>query len=137
MEEISRDKFEKAMAIAPKRKEIEKEVTPENFEKMLQDMQNPINSQKEIAVRVKLFLDKRIEDEMEKNGVLGDNTRKWVETYTSILDKLQRAIWGDKSLNLHVHAVTHGDVAAKIRESQEYIIVGEDKEKKKEKKGYE
>lgn len=128
MEEISQDKFDDAMKIAPKRKEPEKEITPEDFEQMLTDMQNPVNSQKEIAVKVKLFLDKRIKDELEKNGVLGDNTRKWIETYTSLLEKLQRAIHGDKSLNLHVHAVTHGDVAAKIRE---YVIVGEKKKKKK------
>jgi len=128
MEEISRDKFDEAMKIAPKRKEPEKEVTPEDFDKMLADMQNPVNAQKEIAVKVKLFLDKRIRDEMEKNGVLGDNTRKWIETYNSLLEKLQRAIHGDKSLNLHVHAVTHGDVAAKIRES---VIIQEGKKKKK------
>ena len=128
MEEISRDKFDAAMKIAPKRKEPEKEVTVEDFDKMLEDMQNPVNAQKEIAVKVKLFLDKRIRDEMEKNGVLGDNTRKWIETYNSLLEKLQRAIHGDKSLNLHVHQVTHGEIAAKMRE---YVIVGEKKKKKK------
>jgi len=128
MEEISRDKFDAAMKIAPKRKEPEKEVTVEDFDKMLEDMQNPVNAQKEIAVKVKLFLDKRIRDEMEKNGVLGDNTRKWIETYNSLLEKLQRAIHGDKSLNLHVHQVTHGEIAAKMRE---YVIVGEKKNKKK------
>ena len=129
MEEVSRDKFEKAMAIAPKRKEQEKEMTAEDFEQALKDMQNPVNAQKEIAVKVKSFLDKRIKDELDKNGVLGDNTRKWIETYTSLLEKLQRAIHGDKSLNLHVHQVTHGEIAAKMRE---FIVIGEKKKKKKE-----
>ncbi len=128
MKEISQEEVDKAMAIAPARKEPEKEVTPEDFEKLLTDMQNPVNSQKEIAVKVKLFLDKRIKDELDKNGVLGDNTRKWIETYTSLLEKLQRAIHGDKSLNLHVHQITHGEIAAKMRE---YVIVGEKKKKKK------
>jgi hypothetical protein len=116
MEEISREKFEEAMKIAPIKINEEKEITEEDFSAMLKQMQNPVNSQKEIAVKVKLFLDKRIKDEMEKNGVLGDNTRKWIETYTTLLEKLQRAIHGDKSLNLHVHQVTHGDIAAKMRE---------------------
>ena len=75
-----------------------------------------------MAVKVKLFLDERIKNEMEKKGVLGDNTRKWIETYTSLLEKLQRAIHGDKSLNLHVHQITHGEIAAKMREA---IIVEE------------
>jgi len=129
MEEISREDLEKAMKMVPKRKNEEKEITEEDFQEMLKDMQNPVNSQKEIAVKVKLFLDKRIKDELEKNGVLGDNTRKWIETYTSLLEKLQRAIYGDKSLNLHVHQVTHGEIAAKMRE---YTIIGEKKKKKKE-----
>jgi hypothetical protein len=130
MEEISREDFEKAMEIAPKRiKTEEEEITEEKFQEMLKDMQNPVNSQKEIAVKIKIFLDKRIKDEMDKNGVLGDNTRRWIETYTTLLEKLQRAIHGDKSLNLHVHKITHGEIAAKIRE---YTIVGEKKKKKQE-----
>ena len=132
MEEISIDEFEKEMKkvqeITPKRKEEEKEVSEDNFQEMLKEMQNPVNSQKEIAVKVKLFLDKRIKDELEKNGVLGDNTRKWIETYTSLLEKLQRAIHGDKSLNLHVHKVSHGDIAAKMREA---IIVEKPKREEK------
>jgi len=117
MKEISREEVDRAMEIAPIRINEEKEVTKTDFDKMLLDMDNPINPQKEIAVKIKSFLDKRIKDEMNKNGVLGDNTRKWIETYTSLLEKLQRAIHGDKSLNLHVHDITHGDIAAKIRES--------------------
>jgi len=128
MKEISQEEVDKAMAIAPERKE-EKEITVKDFEQLLTDMQNPVNAQKEIAVKVKLFLDKRIKDEMEQKGVLGDNTRKWIETYTALLEKLQRAIHGDKSLNLHVHQVTHGEIAAKMRE---FIVIGEKKKKKKE-----
>lgn len=123
------DELDKAMKMAPERKEPEKELTAEDFDQALKDMQNPVNSQKEIAVKVKTFLNKRIKDELDKNGVLGDNTRKWIETYTTLLEKLQRAIHGDKSLNLHVHAVTHGDVAAKMRES--VFVIGEKKKKNK------
>ena len=128
MREISQEEIDHAMALAPKKKEPEKEISVVDFEKLLKEMQNPVTAQKEIAVKVKLFLDRRIKDEMDKNGVLGDNTRKWIETYTSLLEKLQRAIYGDKSLNLHVHAVSHGDIAAKMRE---YVIVGDKKKKKK------
>lgn len=131
MEEISRDKFEKAMKYFPERKGPEEKVTADKFNEMIKDMQNPVKSQKEIAVKVKIFLEKRIKDEMEKNGVLGDNTRKWVETYTTLLDRLQKAIHGDKSLNLHVLKISHGDIAARMRES--IFVIGEDKKKKKKK----
>lgn len=116
MEEISIEQLDKAMNMVPVRTEENKSITDEDFQSMLKDMQNPVNSQKEIAVKIKIFLDNRIEQEMEKQGVLGDNTRKWIETYTSLLEKLQRAIHGDKSLNLHVHKITHGEIAAKMRE---------------------
>ena len=133
MDEISRDKFEREMekikAITPV-KEEEEEITQEDFNEMLKNMQNPVNPQKEMAVKVKSFLDKRIHDELKKNGVLGDNTRKWIETYTSLLEKLQRAIHGDKSLNVHVHKVSHGDIAARMREA--IIVDKHEKESEKE-----
>jgi len=117
MDEVSIEEFEKAMSEAPERINLDKEVTAEKFDELLQAMQNPVNAQKDIAVKIQLFLDKRIDDEIKQHGVLGDNTRKWIETYTSILDKLQRALHGDKTLNLHVHQITHGEIAAKMRES--------------------
>jgi len=33
------------------------------------------------------------------------------------LEKIQRALHGDKSVNLHLHKVTHGQVALKMREA--------------------
>ena len=127
MEEISREELDIAMKESPRRINTPKIVTTEDLDRLLKDMQNPVNAQKEIAVKIKVFLDKRIDDEIQKNGVLGDNTRKWIETYTTLLDRLQKAIHGDKTLNLHVHQITHGEIAAKMRES--VIIL--DKEKKR------
>jgi len=122
MDKISKDDFDKAVALMPEKKEVEK-VSVENFQIMLDKMQNPIYAQKELAVHIKLFLDRRIDDEMEKNGYLGENTRKWIETYNNILQKLQTSIHGDKSVSLHVHQVTHGDINAKIREASKIKIL--------------
>ena len=116
MEKISEDDFKKAVELMPERKK-EVMITDEEFEEMIKKMQNPINAQKELAVKIKVFLDKRIENEMEENGCLGENTRRWIETYNNILQRLQSAIHGDKSVSLHVHKVTHGDINAKIREA--------------------
>lgn len=127
MEEISREELDIAMKESPRRINTPKIVTTEDLDRLLKDMQNPVNAQKEIAVKIKVFLDKRIDDEIQKNGVLGDNTRKWIETYTTLLDRLQKAIHGDKTLNLHVHQITHGEIAAKMRES----VIVLDKKKKR------
>jgi len=55
MSDISRDEFEKAMKIAPERKNEDKEISTEDLDQMLKDMDNPVKSQKEIAVKIKLF----------------------------------------------------------------------------------
>jgi len=122
MDNISQEDFDKALSLMPEKKP-EKIVTDEDIQEMLKQMQNPVNAQKEIAVQIKIFLDRRIDDEMEKNGYLGENTRKWIETYANILQKIQTSIHGDKSINLHVHKVTHGDVNAKIREASKIKIL--------------
>ena len=133
MDEISQKQFDEAKALAPEKIDEESnELTESEFEKMLEEMQNPVQAQQRIAVQIKTFLDKRIKEEM--NGpkrVLSDHTRRWIETYNNILEKIQKALHGDKSVNLHLHKVSHSEIAAKMRES--VIIIGE-KEKKKRKK---
>ena len=135
MDEISKKQFNEAEAIAPKKiGEEENELTESQFEKMLEEMQNPVQAQQRIAVQIKNFLDNRIKAEMRGNKkVLSDHTRRWIETYNNILEKIQKALHGDKSVNLHFHKVSHSEIAAKMRES--VIIIGEKekKEKKKEK----
>jgi len=118
MEIIGRDKFEEAENMKPTLKEgakIEK-LTDDEFTDLLKKMNDPVNFQKELAVRIKHFLDHQMQRDMEKTGILSDHTRRWVESYHKILDRLQSAIHGDKSVNLHLHKVSHGDIAAKIRE---------------------
>jgi len=95
------------------------ELTETEFNKMLEDMQHPVKAQQRIAVQIKRFLDKRIAKEMRDKGVLSDHTRRWVETYNSLLDKIQKSLYGDKSVNLHLHKVSHSQIASKIREATE------------------
>ena len=134
MDEISQKQFDEAKALVPEEIEEEyKELTESEFEKMLEEMQNPVQAQQRIAVQIKSFLDKRIKTEMSsEKKVLSDHTRRWIETYNNILEKIQKALHGDKSVNLHLHKVTHSQIAAKMRES--VIIIGEKEKKKKEEK---
>ncbi len=119
MEIINKDKFDKTEKLP----EIQKKDTSiisvgeEGFNSLLTKMQNPVESQKELAVQIKQFLDQRIKSEMTDKGFLTDYTRRWVTEYNNILEKLQKSLYGDKSTNLHLHKVSHGDIAAKIRKS--------------------
>ena len=132
MDEISQKEFDKAAALNPEKIEDEtEELTESEFNNLLEEMQNPVQAQQKLAVQIKSFLDNRIKTEMKnKKGVLSDHTRRWVESYNNILEKIQKALHGDKSVNLHLHKVSHSDISTKIRES---VVVIENSKKKKEK----
>lgn len=124
MEIVDKEKFDEAIDL-PEVNKIENAplvITPDDFKKVLVSLENPVDLQKELAVKVKLFLDARIETELQKNGVLTEYTRMWVRDFNDILDKIQRALYGDKRVNLHLHKVSHSHIAAKIREHRVKVI---------------
>lgn len=116
MDVIEREEFNKVKAMKKQHEESE-EMTGEEFKKKIEAMQNPVAAQREVAAQIKIFLDKRIKTEMKEKGYLSDHTRRWVETFNNILEKIQKALYGDKSMNLHLHkVVSHSQVAARIRD---------------------
>jgi len=119
MDMITKKKFEEAKNMKPTLNEEAKvkEIGEAKFEAMMQEMQSPVRFQKEMAIKIKIVLDHQIAKEMAERGYLSENTRKWVDSYNKILDRIQSAIYGDKSINLHVHKVSHGDISTKIREA--------------------
>lgn len=118
MDEVTQEEFDKAAALHPKKiKDESKEITQREFDRLLEEMQNPVKAQQRLAVQVKTFLDNRIKEEMKEKGFLSDHTRRWVESYNNILEKIQKALHGDKSVNLHLHKVTHSQIATKMREA--------------------
>ena len=130
MDEVSTSDLKKAMSEVPEK--ADNSISDEEFERMLKTMENPVDSLREMAVKIKIFLDKRIKAEMNsEQGILTDHTRRWVESYEKILEKIQKALHGDKSVNLHVHKISHKHIGAKMRES---VIILEEA-KKSEKKG--
>lgn len=119
MENVSREELEKAAALYPEKiSEENRDLTESEFNILLDQMQNPVQAQQRLAVQIKTFLDKRIKKEMNsEKGVLSDHTRRWVESYNNILEKIQKALHGDKSVNLHLHKVTHSQIASKMRDA--------------------
>jgi hypothetical protein len=125
MEIVDKDKFDGAKNLPkPVKKEDLadsdiRELNEKEFKQMLEDMQNPVKAQQHLAVQIKNFLDQRIGKEIKEKGYLSDHTRRWVESYNSILEKIQKALYGDKSVNLHLHKVTHSQIAEQIRRYSE------------------
>lgn len=91
------------------------EMTEERFQSMMENLKNPVEAQKEIAVRLKNYLDQKMDKELGENGYLSDSLRRWVTEYNGLLEKIQKALYGDKSVNLHLHKVSHSHIASKIR----------------------
>jgi len=121
MEIVGKDKFDKAEKlpkVVKNKKIVEiKQLSESEFNTLLETMQNPVEAQQHLAVQVKNYLDQRIKMEMEEKGFLSDHTRRWVESYNQILEKIQKALYGDKSVNLHMHKiVSHSEIAARMRE---------------------
>ena len=119
MDEISQKEFNKAAALHPEKLEdAPKELTESEFANLLEEMQNPVQAQQKLAVQIKAFLDEKIKKEMREKQSLSDHTRRWVESYNNILEKIQKALHGDKSVNLHLlNKVTHSQIATKMREA--------------------
>ena len=92
-----------------------KELNDDEFNLMLDSMSQPVQAQKQLVVQIKCFLDHRIKVELETKGILSDHTRRWVESYNSILRDVHHELYGDKSVNLHLHKVSHSQIMSKIR----------------------
>ncbi len=121
MDQIDEKTFKEAKNLPPVPGEKDNEhpeLTDKEFNELLKEMENPVLAQKKMAVQIKHFLDNKIKSELRKLGTLSDSTRRWIESYNDILEKIQKALHGDKSVNLNLHAISHADIAAKIRNSE-------------------
>jgi len=117
MELMDSERFKEADKMKPTPKDSSLiTLSEDDFDRMLKAMGNPVEAQKEVAVKIKAFLDHRMSQELSEKGFLSDHTRRWVRDYNVILENIQKALFGDKSVNLHLHKVTHSQIAAKIRE---------------------
>jgi len=122
MEIIKEEEFKSANDLPLVEREEFKDIgglTESEFKNLLEDMKNPIKAQKYLAVQIKNYLDQKIAEELKNKKILSDHTRRWVKVFNEILDKIQKAMYGEKSVNLHIHKVTHAQIAMKMREAEE------------------
>lgn len=101
----------------------------EEFSKLLKQMNNPLEVQKELAVKIKSYLDRRIEFELENLGMLSRDTREWVKEFNGMLEGMNKAIFGDKKVNVNLN-ISHSQIASHIRKNKENVVDAEVKEEK-------
>ena len=123
MEEVDESKFKEASKLPAikQSKALPTYIEPseDEFKEMVNRMNTPVESLKEVTVKIKHFLDARMQHEMMVKGYLTDITKRWVDTYLKALELTQKALYGDKSVNVHLHkTISHSDIATKIREAK-------------------
>lgn len=76
---------------------------------------SPTDHQKDLAVKLKRYLDYAMAREIAATGKLSLETRQWASLYTDLTGNLHRSLNGEKTLNLHVHRIDPRGLAAAIR----------------------
>lgn len=90
-------------------------MTQEELKNLEKSFNQPIEKQKELAAKIKIYIDKRMLQEFGEDEIISDHTRRWVELYHKLLDNLQKAIYGDKSRHIHEHHVSHAGIMMQMR----------------------
>lgn len=103
-----------AMELAHRQMANEEEVA-----KVVQALNAPLELQKELAAKVKFYLDAKIRLEMSELQGITNNTKSWMRFYNEMLTDINKAINGDRHVNLNVNAITHADISALMRGTEQ------------------
>jgi len=93
------------------------EMSDEEFTNLVKQMDDPLQAQKILAAKICHYLGQQIDMDLHNKKILSDHTRRWVELYNNMVEKIHKEQFGEKSVNLHVHTISHSDIASKIREA--------------------
>ena len=94
------------------------DIPQKKWDVLLKAMDNPLEEQKQIAVKMKLYIDAQMKRDLVEYGKFTETTRKWLSDYNTLLSAMHKNIHGDKTT--HEIKLTHGMIASKIRESLNY-----------------
>jgi len=110
-------------------KAIEKaKARAEELKKLIEDMNQPVEKMKELAAKLKNYIDFKIMQEQTAKGTISDFTRKWIKEYNDLLDRIQKAMYGEKSTSINIHKVSHADISSMIRQYSNVSISEKEKE---------
>ena len=90
-------------------------LTEEEVNVIIKKLEQPVDLQKELAAKLKLYIDQRMNKELTEKGYLSDFVRRWISEYNELLDRIQKNLYVDKSVNIHLHKVSHSNISAMMR----------------------
>ena len=74
----------------------------------------PLVKQRLVAARLDKVLSVRMNNDVRGIGSLSKVTLKILDIYLRLLDSIQKNTYGDRSVNLHLHSVSHSIVVFSI-----------------------
>jgi len=117
MEIIDKSQFDKAPEVPTPEDDPTKVpiLSEKEVNIIIKKLEQPVDLQKELAAKLKLYIDQRMEKELSEKGYLSDFVRRWISEYNELLDRIQKNLYGDKSVNIHLHKVSHSNISAMMR----------------------
>lgn len=117
MEIIDKDKFNEASSVElPEDNPVNVPLLSESeVNIIIKKLEQPVDLQKELAAKLKLYIDSRMNKELSEKGYLSDFVRRWISEYNELLDRIQKNLYGDKSVSIHLHKVSHSNISSMMR----------------------
>ncbi len=91
------------------------------WNKLLKEMETPLNAQRELATKMKIFVDEQIEKDIKEYNGIRESTRRFINDYNIMLTNLHKSTFGDKT-SVDVN-ISHSMIASKIRSASKYIDI--------------
>lgn len=115
--EIIDDEELKNVPAFPARSDV-REVSDDEFKRMVSRLsKDPIGNLEELATRLQLIVQERITFEKEgPRGEISPQTRQWMQMLIDALDKIQKARYGEKRINVNAQIITHSDISEFVRQ---------------------
>lgn len=102
----------------PQRQDV-RDVSDEEFRALVKRLaSDPVGNLEELATRVQLIVQERIT--REKNGPTGEisvQTRAWMQMLMDAIEKIHKARFGEKRVNINAQVITHSDLADFVRQN--------------------
>lgn len=87
--------------VIEKAKKVDIKYNPEDIKEIISSDNMTVDSLTNLAATAYHYLTQEMAREMTEKNVLSDKTRRWFETLTTTLEKLHRAKFGDKAINVN------------------------------------
>lgn len=93
----------------------------DEWNKLLKEMETPLNAQRELATKMKIFVDEQIEADIKGYNKITESTRKFIQDYNNMLSNLHKNTFGDKtSVDINI---SNSMIASKIRQASKIVDI--------------